>query len=60
MSLKPGQRLSHYEIKPMFALHGAPDEHKRLVLLDGGHVPASANEFIREILDWLDRYLGPL
>jgi predicted Ser/Thr protein kinase len=48
------------EIQPMFALQGAPDEHKRLVVLDGGHVPESANEFIREVLDWLDRYLGPV
>ena len=47
-------------IRPMVALHGAPGEHKRLVLIDGGHVPASATEFIREVLDWLDRYLGPV
>ena len=37
-----------------------PTEHKRLVLLDGGHVPASPNEVIREVLDWLDLYLGPV
>ena len=37
---------------------GTPDEHKRLALLDGGHVPASPNEVIREVLDWLDLYLG--
>jgi len=48
------------EIKPMFKLQGAPDEHKRLVLVDGGHVPDSPNDFIREALDWLDLYLGPV
>jgi dipeptidyl aminopeptidase/acylaminoacyl peptidase len=47
-------------IQPMFDLLGTPEEHKRLVLLDGGHVPASTNEVIREVLDWLDLYLGPV
>jgi serine/threonine protein kinase/formylglycine-generating enzyme required for sulfatase activity len=47
-------------IQPMFDMLGTPAEHKRLVLLDGGHVPAAANEVIREVLDWLDLYLGPV
>ena len=47
-------------IQPMFDMLGTPSEHKRLVLLDGGHVPASTNEVIREVLDWLDLYLGPV
>jgi hypothetical protein len=47
-------------IQPMFDMLGTPAEDKRLVLLDGGHVPAEPNEVIREVLDWLDRYLGPV
>jgi serine/threonine protein kinase len=47
-------------IQPMFDMLGTPAEHKRLVLLDGGHIPASTNEVIREVLDWLDHYLGPV
>jgi hypothetical protein len=47
-------------IRPMFDMLGTPAEHKRLVLLEGGHVPASPNEVIREVLDWLDLYLGPV
>ncbi len=47
-------------IQPMLDMLGTPPEHKRLVLLDGGHVPASSNEIIRAVLDWLDRYLGPV
>jgi eukaryotic-like serine/threonine-protein kinase len=44
---------------PMFELLGTPDEHKRLALVDGGHsVPL--NPVIREVLDWLDRYVGPV
>jgi len=47
-------------IRPMFDMLGTPEEHKRLALLEGGHVPASPNDVIREVLDWLDRYLGPV
>ncbi len=46
-------------LRPMLALQGAPEAHKRLVLLDGGHLPAW-NEVTRHVLDWLDRYLGPV
>jgi formylglycine-generating enzyme required for sulfatase activity/dienelactone hydrolase len=45
--------------KPMFQLLGTPDEHKRHVIAEGGHdVPRQL--LIRETLDWLDRYLGPV
>ena len=47
-------------IRPMFDMLGTPDDQKHLVLLDGGHVPASPNEVIRAVLDWLDQYLGPV
>ncbi|MCK4826380.1 SUMF1/EgtB/PvdO family nonheme iron enzyme, partial [bacterium] len=46
---------------PMYSLFGTPDEHKRHRLFDVGHsVPKPRNEYIREVLDWLDRYLGPV
>ncbi len=53
--------LSPYEtsIKPMFDLLGIPDEHKELKLYETDHIPPR-NEFIKEILAWLDRYLGPV
>ena len=45
--------------KPMYQLLGTPDEHKRHVVADGGHdVPRAL--LIRETLDWLDNYLGPV
>jgi tRNA A-37 threonylcarbamoyl transferase component Bud32/pimeloyl-ACP methyl ester carboxylesterase len=44
---------------PMLRLLGAPDADKRLAVFDSGHVPPW-NEVIRETLDWLDRYLGPV
>jgi eukaryotic-like serine/threonine-protein kinase len=46
--------------KPMFDKLGVPEEHKRHVILEGGHFPYNMNEVIREILDWLDRYQGPI
>ena len=53
--------ISPYEtsIKPMFDLLGTPDEHKKLKLYDTDHI-APKNEFIKEILSWLDLQLGPV
>jgi formylglycine-generating enzyme required for sulfatase activity/dienelactone hydrolase len=46
--------------KPMFDLIGTPSDQKRFVIFENaGHVPPR-NELIREVLDWLDRYLGPV
>jgi len=46
-------------IKPMFDMLGTPEEDKVLKLYDTDHIPPK-NEFIKEILAWLDRYLGPV
>ena len=45
--------------KAMFDLLGTPDEHKELKVYETDHI-APRNEFIKEILAWLDRYLGPV
>jgi len=45
--------------KPLFRLLGTPEEDKRHAIIDGGHV-TPMNDVIRETLDWLDRYLGPV
>jgi dipeptidyl aminopeptidase/acylaminoacyl peptidase len=45
--------------RPLFRLLGAPDKDKRHVTFDSGHVPPR-QAVIKEILDWLDRYLGPV
>jgi serine/threonine protein kinase/cephalosporin-C deacetylase-like acetyl esterase len=44
-------------VKPMFDLLGTPNEHKELKLYETDHIPPM-NDFIKEILAWLDRYLG--
>jgi dienelactone hydrolase len=46
---------------PMFRLIGTPAADKRHVILISGHSvnsPEVRNETIREVLSWLDRYLG--
>jgi eukaryotic-like serine/threonine-protein kinase len=45
--------------RPFYDLLGTRPEHKRFVLAESGHfVPRPT--LIRESLDWLDRYLGPV
>jgi len=36
-----------------------PSKDKRLALFDAGHLP-DRNDIIKETLDWLDKYLGPV
>ncbi len=45
--------------RPLFRLLGTPEADKKHVLFDSGHVPPYA-DVVRETLDWLDRYLGPV
>jgi pimeloyl-ACP methyl ester carboxylesterase len=42
--------------KHLYTLLGTPLEHKRHVMLEGGHVPNDFRGLIREILDFLDKY----
>jgi eukaryotic-like serine/threonine-protein kinase len=43
----------------MFQFLGAPAKDKRHAILDGGHIPPY-EQMVREILDWLDKYQGPV
>ena len=45
--------------KPFVKLLGTPDADKKYVLYETGHAPPR-KEVIRESLDWLDKYLGPV
>jgi len=45
--------------QPLFRTLGTPAPEKRHVVLDSGHVPPWP-DVVRETLDWLDRYLGPV
>jgi eukaryotic-like serine/threonine-protein kinase len=44
---------------PLFRLLGSPEKDKKHVVFDSGHVPPWP-DVVRETLDWLDRYLGPV
>jgi len=44
---------------PMFRSLGTPEKDKRHAVFDAGHMPAH-DQLIKEILDWLDRYQGPI
>ena len=44
---------------PLFRLLGTPERDKKHVVFDSGHVPPWP-DVVRETLDWLDRYLGPV
>ena len=52
--------LLEANVIPEFRLMGTPEKDKKLVKSDGGHAGQLTNSEIREILDWLDRYLGPV
>ncbi len=45
---------------PLFRSLGTPEKDKRRVVFDTGHGALPLKEAIRETLDWLDRYLGPV
>ena len=45
---------------PLFQALGTPESDKKHVLFDRGHRASLSNAEIREIVDWLDRYLGPV
>jgi dienelactone hydrolase len=54
-SILPPDRSS----KPMFDLLGTPAEHKKQIFYETDHVPPY-NEYVKETLAWLDKYLGPV
>ena len=45
--------------RPLFDLLGSPAEHKRHAVFETGHA-LPVDDVAREILPWLDRYLGPV
>ena len=50
-----------YELsaRPMFDLMGTSKDQKKIIPYDTDHfIPK--NEFIKETLGWLDKYLGPV
>ena len=46
-------------ITPAFELFGTPDDLKKLIYYKTDHIPPKT-DMIREVLGWLDEYLGPV
>jgi formylglycine-generating enzyme required for sulfatase activity len=46
--------------RALLRLLATPEKDKRHVLVDSGHSVVRSVERVRESLDWLDRYLGPV
>jgi formylglycine-generating enzyme required for sulfatase activity/predicted esterase len=46
--------------RPILKLLGTLPEDKRLYVFDGAHAPTDWNTTVREILTWLDHYMGPV
>jgi len=44
--------------RPLFRLLGTEQKHH--AIFEGGHIPLLLHPMIKEILDWLDRHLGPV
>jgi len=44
----------------MFKMLGTPAADKKHAVFEGGHIPVRGREPIKEMLDWLDKYLGPV
>ena len=47
-------------VNVLLNLLGTPEEDKKLILLESGHDVWSNNKYRKEVLDWLDNYLGPV
>src|SRR4029077_1636442 len=45
---------------PLMRFLGTPDKDKRHVIFEGGQAPLRVQVLIKDILDWLDRYPGPV
>jgi eukaryotic-like serine/threonine-protein kinase len=43
-----------------FDLLGTPPAQKRHYVFEGGHVPTQFNDVVREMLQWLDEWMGPV
>lgn len=57
--IQPGTKLTSQLV--LFNLLGTPENDKRMVSFDGGHVNLLSNmDLVRATVDWLDQYSGPV
>jgi len=46
-------------VQPMYDLLGTPEKNKKLMLFESDHI-LPHNDLVKEVLAWLDQYLGPV
>ncbi len=46
--------------RPLFETLGTPPDQKRHVIFESGHAVTAVQPMVKEMLDWLDKYLGPV
>jgi alpha-beta hydrolase superfamily lysophospholipase len=46
--------------RPLFSFLGSPANEKKHVIYEDGHGAFPRPDAVRECLDWLDKYLGPV
>ncbi len=46
--------------RPLFHFLGTPDQDKKHIIYEASHGDLPHREEVRETLDWLDKYLGPV
>ncbi|MCC5866666.1 MAG: SUMF1/EgtB/PvdO family nonheme iron enzyme [Wenzhouxiangella sp.] len=46
--------------RPFFESIATPEDEKHLLALDWGHLPTGYTDVIRAVVDWADRWLGPV
>jgi dienelactone hydrolase len=46
--------------RPILEMLGTPPEDRKLYVFEGAHAPTDWDATVREIVAWLDRYLGPV
>jgi formylglycine-generating enzyme required for sulfatase activity/dienelactone hydrolase len=46
--------------RPILEMLGTPPGDRKLYVFDGAHAPTDWDATVREIVAWLDRYLGPV
>lgn len=53
-------RPHHFVLEPLLDLLATPPESKKGLLYDSSHWPLPRHRLMRDSLDWLDKYLGPV
>ena len=57
--MSPQSPVEIYQ-RPILEMYGTPPKDRKLYVFEGAHAPTDWDATVREIVAWLDRYLGPV